>query len=111
MIRVTQIRVPIGHTTLQLEEAIKKELGYKGDIKGRYNIVKQSLDARKGRELSYTYAIDVEILNEAKYIKRSKNATVSQTVSYSFPEHGNEEVKGRIVIVGCVLQDFFVDIC
>lgn len=101
MIRVTQIRVPIGHTTLQLEEAIKKELGYKGDIKGRYNIVKQSLDARKGRELSYTYAIDVEILNEAKYIKRSKNATVSQTVSYSFPEHGNEEVKGRIVIVGC----------
>ena len=34
MIRVTQIRVPIGHTTLQLEEAIKKELGYKGDIKG-----------------------------------------------------------------------------
>lgn len=101
MIRLTQIKTPIKHTSKDLENAIKKELNYKGDLTNKYTIIKQSIDARKGRELSYTYVIDVNVDNEEKYLKKSKKATISKTVNYTFNATGTDKIDGRVVIVGC----------
>ena len=40
-----------------------------------FNIVKQSVDARRKDDIHYVYTVDIAIRNEAKMIKRIKNAS------------------------------------
>ena len=45
MIRINQIKLPVTHDTVQLEQKIKKALKLKADTPFQYQIVKKSIDA------------------------------------------------------------------
>lgn len=102
MIRIQQLKLKIPHTQQQLEQAVRKVLRLKKETV-HFEIVRQSLDARKKPELYYVYTIDIEVdtfsssqhtkkedfhVSEKKLVERCRNKQVSliEKKSYQFPE-------------------------
>lgn len=100
MIRLQQVKLPITHTRQDLEKVIEKALHIQPGQILSYEIVKQSLDARKKPDLKYSYVVDVEIPKEKQAAKRSKNVSIIEKKPYLFPESGKEILNHRPVIVG-----------
>ena len=81
MIRLQQVKLPVTHTKEELERAIEKILHVSSEQIKAYEIIKQSLDARKKAELKYSYVIDTEILKEQKVVKQCRNKNVKICIS------------------------------
>ena len=64
MIRITQLKLKIGHTTTDLEKKICRTLRIRENSLRFYKIRRQSLDARKKPELFYIYTIDAQVSGE-----------------------------------------------
>lgn len=102
MIRVYQLKLPILHTTKELEKKLAKTLKISLEqIKG-YHIKKQSIDARKKKDILYVYTIDVETLQEDKVIKKvnHKNVTLTHGAVYDVPNMGTEKLRYPPVVIG-----------
>lgn len=67
-----------------------------------FRIIKKSVDARKKPEIFVTYAVDVEIENEERILRRIKGTQVQQVEEkgYSFPPPGKTPLYSRPVIIG-----------
>lgn len=101
MIRIDQLRLPVGHTREQLERKLLKTLHIgKRELNG-YHIWKRSLDARKKPDLSYSYSVDVDVAEEGRILKQmgAKVRHVSPK-PYCLPAHGSEPLTRRPVVVG-----------
>lgn len=88
MIRINQIKLPVTHDTVQLEQKIKKALKLKADTPFQYQIVKKSIDARKKPDLFYVYSVDVETSDDQKILKKVNNNNVMsiKVKKYVLPE-------------------------
>ncbi len=103
MLRLTSVQLPFKHSDAELERAILDALGIANDALLSYNIHKRSIDARKRRNIQFTYSIDVEVQNEESVLKRLQNAkNVSQTpdMTYRSPALPNATGQVRPVVVG-----------
>lgn len=101
-IRMNQIKLPLGHSREELEEKIQKRLGIKREALEHYEIIRQSIDARKKPDLQYVYSVDVYVkpgIRINKKVLQADNAWVTP-VHYSFVPGGREELLHRPVIVG-----------
>lgn len=76
MIRMNQIKLPIGHTPDQLAQKICKLLHIKEQQIQEISIAKRSIDARKKPNLQYVYAVDVAVASEAALQKRIHDANI-----------------------------------
>ena len=76
MLRINQLKLPVGHTDVQLTERIRKLLRLKPDVAFSYEIAKKSIDARKKPELYYVYSILVTVAHEEAIVKRLHNPSV-----------------------------------
>ena len=77
MIRISQLKLSVGHTEEALRAKICKLLRIKEDSLLSYMRKKQSLDARKKPQLFYVYTRDVKVKNEnevKKHIRRQTNS-------------------------------------
>lgn len=100
MLRIEQLKLPVQHTEAELHEKILKALHIRPEELIRYEIIKQSLDARRG-ELKYVYMIDAEVKREPAVLKKCpKHVTKAVRTRYQFPKPGGEKLKHRPVIVG-----------
>ncbi len=64
-------------------------------------IVRRSLDARANRPTVYVWQIDLELKNEADYLKKLKNKARSvKPYVYQKPVPGSEAMKARPVVIG-----------
>lgn len=99
MLRIDQLKLPVGHTEEQLKKKLLRTLRIRKEELIQYHIRKRSLDARKKPELFYSYSVDLTVLNEKHVLKRMKGKVrqVSETV-YRTPEHGNVKLPHRPVI-------------
>lgn len=103
MIRVHQVKLPIPHSEEQFRKKLAQTLRVpEGQIQ-KYEIRKQSLDARKKPQLFYSYTVDVSVPKEAQVLKRLKESVAGKAPKnrYQFPESGTETLRHRPVIVGC----------
>lgn len=103
MIRIRQIKINIEHNQEKhIISKISKMLHTNSEMIISYNIVKQSLDARKKDNICYVYEIDVKLINETKVLKKisSKDIFISPIEKYQFPISGNKTLKTRPIIVG-----------
>lgn len=103
MIRISQLKLPISHSREDLERKIQKSLPVKKAF--TYEIVRQSLDARKKSEKKFVYTIDVAYnsrKSEQESIRRinHKNIMSTQRPEYHFPASGNQPLKFPPVVVG-----------
>lgn len=75
MIRINQIKLPVTHDTVQLEQRSKSV-----EIKGGHAFSipdrKKSIDARKKPDLFYVYSVDVETADDQKILKKVNNNNV-----------------------------------
>jgi hypothetical protein len=115
MIRINELKLRPDHTAADLEREIRKVLCLKeelvspskhlkkaaasnGHLLGndrsfQYEIMRQSIDARKKPDLFYSYTVDVTIPNEAAVLKRArtKKATLYTRKEYRFPYEQNAD--------------------
>lgn len=101
MIRVLEVKLGVGHTPQDLKEALCSVLGIRGDQLLRFQVVRQSVDARKKSAPLFVYIIDAELVGEEQLIRRFKSSRVTRIEEqpYRFPDcHGS--LKERPVIIG-----------
>ena len=70
MIHITELRLPVRHTSGDLEQAIIQRLALQSDDLLRFDVFKRSHDARKNSALSFIYTVDVEVKNEQDVLKK-----------------------------------------
>lgn len=102
MIRITQIKLPITHTDEDLYKKAAKLLKIKPNQIESLKIIKQSVDARKKSEVSYSYVVEVKVPKESEVLHKAKNANISpaKELPYLFPADGRERLKYPPVIIG-----------
>ena len=73
MIRIQQLKLPVGHTEEELLQRMAKHLRLSLEAfqkqAVRWEIAKRSIDARKKQDVHYVYAIDVELANEKQILQ------------------------------------------
>lgn len=103
MIRINQLKLSVGHTKADMKKKAAKMMRIPEDKILSLVPVRQSLDARKKNELLYIYSLNATISGkEGAVIKNAKNVNVVLNTEkpYRFPEHGQEPLCHRPVIVG-----------
>jgi uncharacterized FAD-dependent dehydrogenase len=73
MLRLTEIKLPLGHPGDDIKAAILKRLGITDEDLISYVIFKRGIDARKPNVILYTYTLDVALHDEAKVLARLTN--------------------------------------
>ncbi|HHU71790.1 MAG TPA: NAD(P)-binding protein [Clostridiales bacterium] len=106
MIRINGIKLPIRHTKEDMIKSIGKALRISTSYIKDYNIIKQSIDARKA-EVKYTYTVDVIFEESYKekeitIVKHSRNSNVSiaDLSRYDIKPNGTSLIAHRPVVVG-----------
>lgn len=101
MIRIQQLKLPVGHTKEELKEKLLKELRLSPENLLHYEIRRQSIDARK-KPIQYVYAIDVQVKEEERVLKRAKNPKAARVEvhAYELPKPGTKALNRRPVIIG-----------
>ena len=90
MIRISQLKLKVGHTREELFEEIIHQAHGKRPVSWR--IVRKSVDARKKPQLFYVYTIDAEFENEKKLLSAKKSKWAKPSVSnYTFPYSNSKE--------------------
>ena len=64
MLRVTDIRLPFNHTDDELTSAIASNIRVKPTKIISFQIIRRSIDARKGGLIFFVYTVDIEVTNE-----------------------------------------------
>lgn len=106
MIRISQLKLPCGHSEADLEKRIRKALRIPEAQAMRFEIKKHSVDARKKPQLFDIYTVDVDLGEGAKAEKklaarlRNRDITVIIPSKYRFPEAGSGKMAKRPVIIG-----------
>lgn len=106
MLRINQIKISPKDFFENQEEIIKQKIGKILHISPlhikNYQIVKQSVDARKKPIINYILSLDVEVLQESKILKRNKdkNVSLSPKLQYTFKSIGLTPLKKPPVIIG-----------
>ncbi|MBS6954149.1 MAG: FAD-dependent oxidoreductase [Enterocloster asparagiformis] len=107
MIRINQLKMPLGHSEEGLRAKAAKALRIREGRIAKLNIVKQSVDARKKPEINYSYVVDVAVggldgAGEQQLVHRlrDRNVTVSQEKAYRCPQCGEERLDHPPVVVG-----------
>lgn len=101
MIRIQQLKLPVGHTKEELEQKLLKELKLSPEKLISYELRKQSIDARK-KPIQYVYTIDVQVKEEDRVLKRARNSKASRAEvhTYQLPKPGSRPLNHRPVIIG-----------
>lgn len=103
MIRINQLKLPVNHTEADLKKKAARMMRIPEEKILSLTPVRQSLDARKKNELLYIYSLNAAVSGkESAIIKNAKNVNVlfDKEKAYRFPEHGEEPLKERPVIIG-----------
>ncbi len=99
MLRINQLKLPVGHTEDDLIRRVKKLLRCQETPK--IMIVRRSIDARKKPELYFNYIVDVKVRNQSDVYRKcdKKQVQICEETPYHFPVTA---YKGKIrpVIIG-----------
>lgn len=101
MIKINQLKLPVGHKTEELDKKVSSMLKISPEKIRKIEIFKRSLDARK-KPLMYNYQVGVFTEGEEKLVKKLKNkdVTLANPVEYHFPESGEAPLTHHPVVAG-----------
>ncbi len=104
MLRLTELKLPLDHTTADLEAAIAERLEIEPAALLRYTVAKRGNDARRKSAIKLVYAIDASVTDEAAVLARhAGDAQVRPTpdTAYRFPVMAPQGWHGpRPVVIG-----------
>lgn len=102
MIRINQIKLPVGHAPEALEQKIIRALKIPQEQMISYEIVRKSLDARQKPELYEVYAVDVTVASEKSALKKvnDKNIMSITRINYQIPTADGLTNKRAPIVIG-----------
>ncbi|MBU0479894.1 MAG: NAD(P)/FAD-dependent oxidoreductase [Proteobacteria bacterium] len=104
MLRLTDLKLPLGHSADALRPAICARLGLQDDDLLSYTIFRRGVDARRSHAIMFIYTIDLEVADEGGVLERCKNDSHLRTApdtTYKFVARAPEEpLASRPVIIG-----------
>jgi uncharacterized FAD-dependent dehydrogenase len=103
MIRLTEIKLPIGHPEGDIKTAILKKLGITEPELISHGVFKRGVDARKAHAILFTYTLLVEVRDEAAILARFKNdqhVRIAPDTSYHFAAHAPKNLATRPIVIG-----------
>lgn len=85
MLRINQLKLPVGHTEEELIKRVKKIL--RCNEMPEIMVIRRSIDARKKPELYFNYILNVQVKDQANVYRRCDKNQVSiwEEASYQFP--------------------------
>jgi hypothetical protein len=103
MLRLTEIKLPLGHHADELPAAILQRLAIGAEDLLNFTVFRRGYDARKPSSISLIYTLDVEVRNEAALLKQLKGTphiAPSPDTSYHFVAHAPDNFSERPVVIG-----------
>ena len=102
MLRITQIKLPVGHEPQALSAEIAKKLRVSESALKSWSVEKRSVDARKKPSLYYVYTVLASLEQEKRILKKSSLSCVSEynPVVYRFPFRAPDKLTVRPLVVG-----------
>ncbi len=105
MIRIQQLKLPVGHSREALYQKAARTLRIKREQILSLTIQKQSIDARKKPDIFYSYIVDVSLGREAEKkclfrCRDNRNITKAQDCVYRFAGGGTKRLAHPPVIIG-----------
>jgi uncharacterized FAD-dependent dehydrogenase len=103
MLRLTDLKLPLGHGEGAIRAALLKRLRIgERDLVG-FSVFRRSTDARKKPAIVLTYTLDVEVADETRLLKRLAgdcNITRAPDMSYRFVARAPARGATRPVVIG-----------
>lgn len=104
MLRMDQVKMPIGHSQGDLKKKAAQLLKAGTSDILEVRILRQSIDARKKPRICYSYCLAVNVKNEDRILHRIQGkaggAVRLERSEYAFPGRGNRQQEFPPVIVG-----------
>lgn len=100
MIRLNQLKLPVGYSEPELENAIYQALRVRPKEVASYKIIKRSLDSRN-KQLKYVLSVGVELRQEKQYLAKNKKADIYNSPIASIDDLIlKAEMPARPVVIG-----------
>ena len=99
--RLTEVKLPIGHTEADLRAAVLKRIGVRADDALEFAVFRRAVDARKPKAIVFIYTIDVAVKNEAAVMARlrgDRHVTASPDMSYKITRTTKPPARRPVVI-------------
>ena len=103
MLRLTEIKLPIGHPENEISAAIFKRLGIQASEMVGYTIARRGYDARKPKAIVFVYTLDVELKNEKTVLERlhdKRHVALAPDTRYHFVAQAPSGLAARPVVIG-----------
>ncbi len=102
MIRIQQVKMPLGHTKDELLKKAAKLLKVSPEQIKNLKIAKRSIDARKKSEVCYVYTLDISLPEEERILKKVHNNNIMSTNEkhYQIPPGGTKKLSHPPVVIG-----------
>ena len=103
MLRLTELRLALGHAPEALPAAILERLGVRPDDLIEYAVVRLAHDARKTSAIAMVYSVDVSLRNEPDVLARSAGDVRIQPApdtGYRFVTRAGDTNSARPVVIG-----------
>ncbi|MBT0587814.1 NAD(P)/FAD-dependent oxidoreductase [Alteromonas oceanisediminis] len=103
MLRLTDIKLPLDHDTLALEQAILTKLKIDKTQLRSFDVFKRGYDARNNRDIQLIYTLDVDVENPAELLSQfaqDPRVRVTPDMRYQFVAHAPPTITSRPVVVG-----------
>ncbi len=101
MLKVTNIRVPVGESEERLPDFCARALKIPRSALQDLRILRKSLDIRNKQRLQHVYTLAARVEDESKALRRSPaHATPYQPRPFEPPTPGGEHLSHRPVVVG-----------
>ncbi len=101
MIRLSNIKLPIGYTDEDIRRACMKELRISADAIQKTALYRRSIDARHKNDIHYVTSVDVYLnTNEKAALSRAKSKNAVLTEEYRYTPPTVKDIQKRPLIVG-----------
>lgn len=103
MLRITEIKLPLDHTALELLAVICKRLAVADDAIISHMVVRRGQDARKRPLIQFVYTVDVMVQQEAAVLARlghDRHIAVAPDTDYHFVARAPAHLTRRPVVIG-----------
>jgi uncharacterized protein len=103
MLRLTELKLPLGHEEGAIKSAILKRLKIPAQDLVGFTVFRRATDARKRSAIALTYTLDIEVADEAALLERfanDRNLARAPDMNYRFVTRAPAGPITRPVVVG-----------
>jgi uncharacterized FAD-dependent dehydrogenase len=103
MLRLTELKLPLGHGNADIGAAILERLRIKPDDLRGYSVFRRAIDARKKSAIMLTYTLDIDVKNETAMLARSNkdvHLSLAPDTRYRFVAHASKPPQPRPIVIG-----------